>query len=311
MQRDKSLRRNRLHPVVHLNHQGVQRGPATALRGGGVQVNPNSSLHKVFWDQQHRRTGGDVNLDRVLSPLPRLGQRKWMMVPVQQPTLPPKPGLISIQHNHRWGGKLHSDFVVCEGLCGVKVEDEYTISSLEDDDFVTLVGQGAVLLLGGEPSKALLCVHEGLIKELQPVVLQGFVVGQVPPAPTVLVAPPITLPREVHPLRMPKLIPQKSQISLPTKATGHQPNHLVQRHPPINNQGIRVYNATHVEVHLLVHQPHCDSFVSDNGLIVGLGVGNALLPPPAVLQGVGEVAHVPLVVALLLEHLDPQVGQRH
>mmetsp|Transcript_29626 Transcript_29626/g.71148 ORF Transcript_29626/g.71148 Transcript_29626/m.71148 type:complete len:352 (-) Transcript_29626:192-1247(-) len=110
---------------------------------------------------------------------------------------------------------------------------------------------------------------------------------------------------------MTELTAHKRQVPLAPEATGHQPDHLVQRNAPVDNQGFRIHDTAHVEVHLLVHEPHGDGLVADDGLVVGLGVGDALLPPPAVLERVGEMPHVPLVVRLLLEHLDPQVGQGH
>jgi hypothetical protein len=64
--------------------------------------------------------------------------------------------------------------------------------------------------------------------------------------------------------------------------------------------------------HLLVHQPERQRLVSNEGLIVTFGVGDALLAVPSVDEGVDDVAHVPVVVALgLLEELDPHVGNGH
>mmetsp|Transcript_29626 Transcript_29626/g.71150 ORF Transcript_29626/g.71150 Transcript_29626/m.71150 type:complete len:239 (-) Transcript_29626:1599-2315(-) len=83
VQRDEPLRGNRLHPVVHLHHQGVQRGPPAPLRCCGVEVDADPPLDEILGDQQHGCTSGDVYLNRVVPPLPRPLHRERVLVPVQ------------------------------------------------------------------------------------------------------------------------------------------------------------------------------------------------------------------------------------
>ena len=51
--------------------------------------------------------------------------------------------------------------------------------------------------------------------------------------------------------------------------------------------------------------------VADQRLVVALGVADVLLAVPAIQQRVEELGQVPLLVALLLEELDPVVRHAH
>mmetsp|Transcript_6310 Transcript_6310/g.10708 ORF Transcript_6310/g.10708 Transcript_6310/m.10708 type:complete len:559 (+) Transcript_6310:975-2651(+) len=56
---------------------------------------------------------------------------------------------------------------------------------------------------------------------------------------------------------------------------------------------------------------HRDGLVAHNGLVVTLRVAHHLLLPAAVGHGVGDVAHVPLLVGRVVQVLDPHVGHEH
>lgn len=55
------------------------------------------------------------------------------------------------------------------------------------------------------------------------------------------------------------------QVSLPSQAMGKQSDHLVELDAPINN-GVHWNQSAHVGVHILVHQPEGQRFVSHQGL---------------------------------------------
>jgi len=57
-------------------------------------------------------------------------------------------------------------------------------------------------------------VHHGGVEGAQLGVAQVLGVRQVPPPPAVLVRPPVALPREVHPLRVPELVPHRVGTTL-------------------------------------------------------------------------------------------------
>lgn len=66
-----------------------------------------------------------------------------------------------------------------------------------------------------------------------------------------------------------------------------------------------------MRVHLFVHEPEGKCLVADQCLIVRFGIGHRILAPPAIGQCVHNVAHVPVIVAGLLEQLDPFVRYGH
>ena len=55
----------------------------------------------------------------------------------------------------------------------------------------------------------------------------------------------------------------------------------------------------------LVDEPHHERLIADQGLVMALGVGYHVFLPPLVSERVHQVLHVPRLVGLLLEHLDP------
>ena len=63
--------------------------------------------------------------------------------------------------------------------------------------------------------------------------------------------------------------------------------------------------------HLLIHKPKRQSFVAHERLIVTFRVGYAPLEMTTIGQGMHDRAHLPLIIRLLLEKLDPHVGDGH
>ncbi len=110
---------------------------------------------------------------------------------------------------------------------------------------------------------------------------------------------------------MAELVAHEVEVPVPPERHRERPDHLVQGDPARGDRRVGRQRA-HVVVHLLVHEPEGERLVPDQGLVVGLGVGDALLVVPPVLHGEHQVPHVPcLVGGPLLHHLDPLVGDRH
>ena len=64
-------------------------------------------------------------------------------------------------------------------------------------------------------------------------------------------------------------------------------------------------------IHLLVHEPEGKRFISHERLIVRLSIGDAFLHPSPIGQRMQHQTNVPVFILLLLEHLDPHVGDGH
>lgn len=63
--------------------------------------------------------------------------------------------------------------------------------------------------------------------------------------------------------------------------------------------------------HLFVHQPECYSLVSNKSLVVALAIRDALFSVASVRQGMYKVSHVPFIISLMFQKLDPCVRNGH
>mmetsp|Transcript_2514 Transcript_2514/g.10795 ORF Transcript_2514/g.10795 Transcript_2514/m.10795 type:complete len:209 (+) Transcript_2514:1357-1983(+) len=114
---------------------------------------------------------------------------------------------------------------------------------------------------------------------------------------------------------MAKLVPHEVEVTLAANRHGDHPDHLVQRHASGDHVG-RGLERAHAVVHFGVHEPERDGLIADDGLIVRLGIADALLGVSAVAQSRDDLVHAPVLVfqitlARRFEDSDPQVGDRH
>ena len=108
---------------------------------------------------------------------------------------------------------------------------------------------------------------------------------------------------------MPGFVPHEVEPTFAARNQGQQPDHLVQGQAPLNDR-IGVILG-HVPVHRLVHQAERQRIVADQRLIVALGIGDGGLAPPPVGEHTPQLAKIPILVALVLEQLDPVIGHAH
>mmetsp|Transcript_103716 Transcript_103716/g.246931 ORF Transcript_103716/g.246931 Transcript_103716/m.246931 type:complete len:206 (-) Transcript_103716:960-1577(-) len=111
---------------------------------------------------------------------------------------------------------------------------------------------------------------------------------------------------------MPELIAHKVQIAFPAQSDREQPDNHVHRHATCNHYRARSAIITHACVHLGVHEPECDGLVSNDRLVMALGIGNRLLAPSsAIAHRRDNLVHSPVLVLDILEKRDPHVWQGH
>mmetsp|Transcript_19026 Transcript_19026/g.32057 ORF Transcript_19026/g.32057 Transcript_19026/m.32057 type:complete len:462 (+) Transcript_19026:287-1672(+) len=212
----------------------------------------------------------------------------------------------------------HGLIAMCANLISLvavarmKVEGKDQVAAFEDDDLVILILLADILMLGAHKLEAILtCLHQ-FIKGLKEFVAQQIILRQIPTTSAVMMTPAILRAREVDPLGVPKLVAHEVQIALAAQGQHDQTDHLVQRQAPIHTHGGEgTGEATHARVHLGIHEPKGQGLVTNNGLIVRLGVGNHLLHVASVGQSVHQVPHAPTIVRRLLEILDEHVRDRH
>lgn len=141
--------------------------------------------------------------------------------------------LIICAENHlgRFAGTT-ADRVFLEAVIWMEVEHKYTQPLLKDSNFVVVVLGPNIPKGGVENIITYINVDHSFVKSIQLPILEQLVIKKVPPAPTVVIAPVVTLPGEVYPLRVAKLITHEVQVRIPTQTERYQPDHLVQGHPP-------------------------------------------------------------------------------
>ena len=152
-------------------------------------------------------------------------------------------------------------------------------------------------------------VHHVVVPVVEELILQVLAVDEVPLAAGILVAPSVALAREVDPLGMPPLVAHEVEITAIDGRGGDKPDELVQRHAAAHH-AVVVANH-HVPVHLLVDKAEDDGLVAHQRLVVTLGIGNGLLVGTAVGEFPENRGGLPVLVLLLLDGLDPVVGDSH
>mmetsp|Transcript_9850 Transcript_9850/g.28314 ORF Transcript_9850/g.28314 Transcript_9850/m.28314 type:complete len:381 (+) Transcript_9850:270-1412(+) len=192
----------------------------------------------------------------------------------------------------------------------MEVEDEEQLALLRRDHLVALVLQAHVLVRLAEEWEGLLQAVHRRVEVVEVDVPQVGLVGQGPLAAGAVVRPVVADAREVDPLGVAELIAHEVEVALAAESHSHHADALVQRDAAVDDEVGRG-EERHAVVHLLIHEPEGNGLVAHQRLVVRLAVAHHLLLVPAVGEGVGDVAHLPLVIRLLLEQLDPHVGRRH
>mmetsp|Transcript_84829 Transcript_84829/g.262614 ORF Transcript_84829/g.262614 Transcript_84829/m.262614 type:complete len:319 (-) Transcript_84829:497-1453(-) len=241
---------------------------------------------------------------------PGIAGREGVRVAPLEAALASEAALIGVQDSAKGLVPLGPDPVVCVRAGRMEVEDDQALSALHGDHLVLLAHERAVVVPVAQEREAALDLHHVLVELVEEPVAQVVLVRQVVATVGVVVAPAVALAREVDPLGVAELVAAEAQVALPQRKADHA-DHLVQGQAALD-AGRRGRQRAHARVHLGVHEPERDRLVADDGLVVGLCVGNASLILAAVLQLAGDPLHAPgLVARALLQDLDPHVGDGH
>ena len=196
-----------------------------------------------------------------------------------------------------------------EGLCRAPVENEDEVAALECEHLVVVF---LPEFLNGFGLEVVLLVHyadHGIVEAVEVFVFQVFAVNEVPLASGILIAPSVAFTREVDPFRMSELIAHEVEVAAVDAGERHEAYHLVESHAALHCEVVVAVH--HVPVHLLVDESEYYGLVAYEGLVVALAVGDCLLVGAAVGEFPEDGGRVPVFVFLLLDHLDPVVGDAH
>lgn len=203
----------------------------------------------------------NIHMRPVLPPIPlhRSGEEARSRVIASMPS---EFLRIAIEGDGVDARALDADAVVGVAVGGVEVEDEHSTSALEDDDLVALVLEADVGLGAAEPAEAPLGGVHGPVEGVEQAVPQQRVVRQVQLPPRVPERVLVALAREVQPLRVPELVALEVEVPLAAQPVRQQPDHLVQRHAPVDD-GRQRRQRRHVGVQLGVAEVHHQGLVAD------------------------------------------------
>mmetsp|Transcript_73579 Transcript_73579/g.204461 ORF Transcript_73579/g.204461 Transcript_73579/m.204461 type:complete len:285 (+) Transcript_73579:237-1091(+) len=242
--------------------------------------------------------------------VPSLAAGERVLVTPIQSHLASEALLVRVEDHAQTFSPWLPDLVVRVRIRWVEVEDEEAVTPFEDDHLVCLVLERAELVLRSDECETVVEGLHRLVKRLEELVLEVILSRQVESAPAMLIAPAVELRGEIHPLGVSEFVAHEIQIALATEAQDDKAEHLVQGQSTVDDH-VRRAQSAHVGVHRCVHEPESRRLIAHNRLIVRLDVRDARLLPSPILQGVCDVAHIPLIVRNLLEELNPHIWNSH
>ena len=199
--------------------------------------------------------------------------------------------------------------VVGEGLRGAEVEDEDEIATHVGQDLIAVVVPHLLQGQGLEAADAVDQLEHGSVEVTEEVVLQVGIVDEAPLPTRILIRPAVAFAGEVDPLRVAELVAHEVQVAAVDGGGGDEADHLVQGQTALHHEvSVR---RLHVPIHVGIDEPKDDRLIAHECLIVALGVADGLLVGAAVGRFPPDGRGVPVFVLLLLECLDPEVGDVH
>ena len=108
---------------------------------------------------------------------------------------------------------------------------------------------------------------------------------------------------------MSELIAHEVEVAAVDGSEGHETYHLMEGNAPAGN--VVLVALLEMPVHIGIYQAEDDGLVAHEGLVVALAVGDGFLVRAAVLHLPEDAAHVDILIAHLLDGLDPVVGDVH
>ena len=125
----------------------------------------------------------------------------------------------------------------------------------------------------------------------------------------VFVGPIVAFAGKVDPLWVTEFVAYEVEPSFATYGHREHANHFMQREAAIDD--VTLVFVFHHGVHFFVHEPEGEGFVSYEGLVVGLCVGNCFFTVAAVGELSPDGFEIPLFVGGVLEEFDPVVWDAH
>ncbi len=108
---------------------------------------------------------------------------------------------------------------------------------------------------------------------------------------------------------MTELIPHKIEIAAIDGCQRHQTNHLMESHASFHSKVIVVNH--HVPIHLLIYKSEDYSLIAHKSLVMAFAIRDSLLIGTSVCQLPEYRSGMPILILLLLDHLNPIIRYTH
>ena len=189
------------------------------------------------------------------------------------------------------------------------VEHKYQISATESEHLVVvflpeLIHRERLEIIFGRNH-----LNHCIIKSIEEFIFKILTIHKIPLTAGILIAPSVPLAREIDPFRMTELISHEVEVASIDCGERNETDHLMESHSAIHGEIIVAHH--HMPIHLLVDQTEDNRLVAHESLIMAFAIRDGLLIGATVGEFPENRGGVPFLILLLLDHLDPIVGDTH
>ena len=157
---------------------------------------------------------------------------------------------------------------LASNMIRIEVEHKKEVSPLKSENLISNVF--VVLIWPFVLKGAGLCrqFYHRLVEVSEEAIPKIRVVPKAPLTTSIVVRPIISFSREVYPFGVPKFVPHKSEVSIPSGPKRNEPDHFMKSYRSIDNKAL--IGRAHLPVHLLIGEPEDEGLIPDESLVVRL-----------------------------------------
>ena len=196
-------------------------------------------------------------------------------------TIATKRLVVGIEY-HTIGTGRYQEAIVGKRAGWREVEDEEQVASHISEYLIAIIVPDFNNWCLVKVLFTLNCLEHLLVEVAEIVIAEILVIYQIPLSASILVAPSVTLAREINPLWMTELITHEVQVAAIDGRSCSQTDHLVQGNASVNH--IVLITLLEVPVHISIYQAEDDGLVAYQCLVMTLAVRDGLLVGTAVLD---------------------------
>ena len=193
---------------------------------------------------------------------------------------------------------IGANCIILVRLICMEVENEYQVSLLVHNDLISFILLRYVLMRLDHGTEGDLYLVHLFVKSIKVTISQVFVVHEIPLTTAILITISVSFTWEINPLWMTELVTHEVKVSLTTEWLWNQSNHLMKSHSS-SNLVCTIWALWHMRINLCIKELHRNGFITDNSLIMTLGISNNFFIPSPVGETVNEMTHIPIFIISL------------